>query len=251
MAAKSCPYLSCPDLFCTTQCGSTQCCPSYLGVVGVRCRHLKCAHAVLDAPEVAVGAKHHALAQQRSHDSLARNHHARLAVWQHGAGNAAHRHVACLRHRAPEADACREHQAHDCNHAVTAAMTPLQQTQVGCCQTIVATQVALELAHKVIASRLEAMCRVDPALGPQDILLLYDRYQQPAASGVFGKTEGIDACELSMNPCCKTPTRGLPDACVPKRVGDKPAADGNCNDLVIRLAVACNSGRGPARACDS
>lgn len=37
---------------------------AYLGVMRIRCRRLKGAHAVLYAPQVAVGAQHHALAQQ-------------------------------------------------------------------------------------------------------------------------------------------------------------------------------------------
>lgn len=81
---------------------------THLGVVSVRRRHLKRAHAVLDAPQVAVGAQHQALAQQRRHHSLARNHHTRLAVRLAAAGNAAQWHVAGRGDGAPEADACNQ-----------------------------------------------------------------------------------------------------------------------------------------------
>lgn len=79
---------------------------AHVWVVGVRCSHLEGSHAVLYAPQVAVGALHHALAQQRCHDSLSGHNHTGLAVRLCCAGNATHGNVALGRHWTPETNAC-------------------------------------------------------------------------------------------------------------------------------------------------
>jgi hypothetical protein len=154
-----------------------------LWVVSVRCSHLKGAHAVLYAPQVAVGALHHALAQQRCHDSLSGHYHTGLAVRLCCAGDAAHGYIASGRHWPPEADTCTAMDAADTTSWYTPVLHGRGRRRRGL------TQLA-GVAHTAYMSRwsrLLCSCQDNPLVSRtaccQPCMLSHEQVERQPSSG--------------------------------------------------------------------